>query len=363
MTQHIVIAGLFPPPIHGLAYITQEMAALLASDNDTTIIDLSPHRKRAGLLYHLRRSQLAIKALTVLIGERRKRDRIFYVACEGGLGLVYTSVLSFAAQLLGFKIFVHHHSFIYIDARRLLMSFLIVAAGSRATHIFLCQAMAKRFSQRYEKEVKSRIVSNSAFVAPVSPLFARAQKQALTIGMLSNLDDSKGLGSFLDVLRAAASESLGISGVLAGPPQSDEAAEAIKRACCELGARLDYRGPVYGAAKDDFFRAIDVFVFPTRYANEAQPTVVFEALAYGIPVLSFDRGCIRSQVQQYGAVLERGGDFTRFAISWLKEQLAGPEAFLRLRIDTQTAFVERHKHARQAAAHIFETTGYQCLEA
>ena len=41
----------------------------------------------------------------------------------------------------------------------------------------------------------------------------------------------------------------------------------------ELAGALDYRGPVYDADKLRFYQDIDLFVFATTYANEAQPTV------------------------------------------------------------------------------------------
>ncbi len=58
-----------------------------------------------------------------------------------------------------------------------------------------------------------------------------------------------------------------------------------------LVMRFDYRGPVYGAEKQKFFRDIHAKVFPTR-SLDAQPLVIMEAFAHGRPVVSFAKGCI-----------------------------------------------------------------------
>jgi glycosyltransferase involved in cell wall biosynthesis len=68
--------------------------------------------------------------------------------------------------------------------------------------------------------------------------------------------------------------------------------------------RLDYVGPIYGDAKDTFFSDLDVFIFPTGYFNEAQPIVLYEAVAAGALVISVDRGAIREQIQGHYKVFE-----------------------------------------------------------
>ena len=127
-------------------------------------------------------------------------------------------------------------------------------------------------------------------------------------------------------------------GILAGPPDGDAERAAIYSACRELGPRLEYRGPLYGEAKQAFFRAVDVFVFPTRYANEAQPAVVFEALAHGVPVLSYDRGCIANQIGSCGSVQVRDAEFLLFALDWLKAHCKSPTTLAQLKRDACETF-------------------------
>ena len=165
-SPHIVIAGQFPPPVTGFAYITQKMAELIASTYTTTIIDLSAHRKRGGITYHLHRLALTLRGIGTLARQVVKQHApvYFYIACEGNMGLIYTITLCTAARLFRTTLFIHHHSFGYIDNPSRLMSLLVAITGDKATHIFLCQKMSDLFAARYNKQIKSEILSNSAFV-------------------------------------------------------------------------------------------------------------------------------------------------------------------------------------------------------
>lgn len=355
MARHVVLVGPLPPPVNGFSYITQEMAKAFAETHQLDVVDLSPHAPRQGISYHRRRVMLTVRGLVPLFRQRRNPARVLYVACEGNMGMIYTVTFAFVGRLLRYPIYVHHHSFGYIGARRWLMSWLLLALGREATHIFNCDVMAQGFVNRYRLAVKGVILSNSAFVQAPPQLRAVTEKnRPLIIGLLSNLNSEKGLDVFLDVLRQALALHMNIAAILAGPPQSSGDAELIAAASREFGDRFTYLGSIYGAAKDEFFRAIDVFVFPTRYVNESQPTVVFEALAYGVPVLSYARGCIGGQIGTWGAVLARGKNFPAFAIEWLNAQLSAPEDLASLRPRARAAFNEDQANSRKTLSRLFD---------
>jgi glycosyltransferase involved in cell wall biosynthesis len=67
-----------------------------------------------------------------------------------------------------------------------------------------------------------------------------------------------------------------------------------------VAGKAEYIGPVFGEAKEVFYRQLDVFLFPTKYANEAEPLVVYEALRQGVYVIACDRGAI-SEMLRNGA--------------------------------------------------------------
>lgn len=353
----LIIAGQFPPPVHGFSYITQQMAELLSEKYEATVIDLVPHTPKNGVSYHLRRLFLAIKGAGTIIRHGLKEGKApIYIACEGGLGLIYIIILAIAVRLVKKPLFLHHHSFNYIDNHIFLMSFLLKIIGKKATHIFLCPLMGERFAARYKRKIKDVVISNSAFVDEVpSPINELQSGQSLTIGLLSNLNEEKGLSHFIETLRKALDSGVNIKGVLAGPPVSDADRITIDKACQEFGESLDYRGPVYGKDKDAFFKDIDVFVFPTCYINEAQPTVIAEALSYGAPVLAYERGCICNQVGECGMVFTQEEDFSSYAVRWLQEKVADIEALNVLKTASRDAFLNDRKKALETAKNLLHS--------
>jgi glycosyltransferase involved in cell wall biosynthesis len=313
--------GPFPPPVHGLAVITEAMANALAPTRRIIRVNLAvgqmPPPGAAAIAYHARRLGRIAGALVALVRFRLSGGRMMYQACSGGFGLAYETLLLAAARLAGLRRIAHHHSFHYIDRRSRLMAALVRVGGPAMTHVFLCERMRAGFEAAYGP-TRALVIPNDVFVARQPP--RTASGGPLRIGFLSNLTAEKGLADFLDLLRAASAEDLA-TGVLAGPAEGENLAgiEAARRG---LGPALDYRGRVDGAAKARFFADIDIFVFPTRYAHEAQPLVICEAMAAGLPVLAYDRGCIAGQLGDILPPLDRTADFTPWALGHLRRLTA-----------------------------------------
>src|SRR4029077_16115808 len=68
----------------------------------------------------------------------------------------------------------------------------------------------------------------------------------------------------------------------------------------ESSSEVTYLGPVYDEAKTAFYRDLDILLFPTDYANEAEPLVIHEAMRSGVHVIACDRGAI-SEMLTHGA--------------------------------------------------------------
>ncbi|KRQ01519.1 hypothetical protein AOQ72_08620 [Bradyrhizobium yuanmingense] len=238
--------------------------------------------------------------------------------CQSDFGLVYTIYLLAVARMFGYPTYLHHHNFGYINDRRRLMDAALVAGGPEVAHIFLCDYMLRRFGETYKSPKRSLVISNAAFVPPQPSQAVPPESGALRIGLLSNLNREKGLYLFFDLLRAAHDQGLNLQGRLAGPVRDPDDRRALEAAQNELGDRLLYAGPLYGQKKTQFYESIDVFVFPTLYRNEAQPTVVYEALAAGNLIVAHERGCIASQVQSDGLVIPGDQPFVLNALSWLR---------------------------------------------
>ncbi|TCM68598.1 glycosyltransferase family 4 protein [Rhizobium sp. BK068] len=352
MTRHIIAIGQLPPPFSGFSLATRSMIALLEEGNSVTNHDVSPPFGKLSLLKHPIKLNRVLGACRRLVRDRKHDNRICYLACEGGPGLVYTALIVLVARLLAYPIYLHHHSFSYIDRASLLMRCVLAFGDSRLRHIFSCDVMRDRFTDTYQRRMRSSIVSNAAYVVPTEQNDAPRYATTLVIGMLSHLGTEKGLDTFLDLARQARHEGLSIRAILAGPAGTGERA-AIDAAVMELGDMLDYRGALYDDAKAAFYREIDVLVLPTTYGNEAQPLVIFEAKAAGNAVISTDRGCIRKQLDESDLLAPADDEFVPTALAWLSAVAPGPALDARRKVIRQ-AYRTRHAKARAAIDTLFD---------
>jgi glycosyltransferase involved in cell wall biosynthesis len=325
MQSTVLFVGDLPPPLGGKSNINQQIHSLLQTRCRLITINLSPQRLERSLLYHFHKIIRVIKGIGVVLIHAGTGHRL-YLSADGGLGLLYNLLVITFARLTRYSIFLHYHSFSFINRRYRLMALLVAFSGRQATHIFLCHDMRDRFRAQYHFEGPSLVCSNARFVPPKRPSLRQYDgDRPLRLGLLSHLNGAKGLYDFLSLLRNAKEQKLRVCGILAGPPVSTADEEAISEAQSELGDYFDFRGPLYGEAKDAFYEEIDVFLFPTRFRVEAQPVVLFEALAHGVPIISYARGCIASDIEEDGGyVIPTNADFVLNALPRIKIWLEKP---------------------------------------
>ena len=92
-----------------------------------------------------------------------------------------------------------------------------------------------------------------------------------------------------------------VIGKLAGPIHDLNLAKKIISLDAEC-AYFSYIGPVYGKAKNEFYQDLDVFIFPSKYLNEAEPLVLFEAAQCGVFSIGSDVGCVSDILSALGGV-------------------------------------------------------------
>jgi len=319
----ILAIGQFPPPYHGFSIISQAFVDAIGGEREVVKINTAAPGQGSRAGHYLRRLGLLSQALARLLRERLRGPATLYLPCEGDAGLVLTLALVASGRLLGCPTVLHHHSFGYINAPSRLMRAVVRSGGHQLRHVFLCQIMQDAYVARYGPVAQSWTQSNAAFVpVPAAPAAAARSADGLVIGHLSNLTREKGLHTFLELFRAARSRGLPVRAVLAGPAAAAADAAAIAQTCGEFPGAFEYRGPLLGAQKDAFYQAIDVFVFPTDYANEAQPVVLFEAQAHGNLVASKLRGCIAAQLGDDALAVTADQNFLASTLPWLESLLA-----------------------------------------
>ena len=300
MTATILMIGPFPPPVHGASLVTARLAERLRGHMTVATRDISPGVTR-GIAYHLTRIVRVVAAIAGVL--TAPRGAWVYLSAAGGSGLIYTAGLAAAARLTGHPLIVHHHSFAYINRRSVLMAAVAFVAGRRALHLALCPRMAERLAALYPRAARTTVLTNAFLFAPTDEKRIAAQVAPLRLGHLSNLSREKGLQDVLNLQARLAQSGVASELSLVGAVADSGDAATLAAAVAASGGRVRHLGPLYDAAKDSFLAGLDVFLFPSRYVNEAEPLVVFEAMAHGLPVLAYDRGCIAEQLGVEGGVV------------------------------------------------------------
>jgi glycosyltransferase involved in cell wall biosynthesis len=294
MRRGIAFVGPLPPPLNGFSNVCAMMLAMLRSNGEVHVFDRAPKHKQPRQLI----TQL-LQPLRYAVLCLRRRDVVLYLALSGAYGQIYDWLYVLVSKALRRPIYIHHHSFAYIYQPTRLNHWFFAWVRS-ADHIVLSRSMGDALVGLYGLDpARVKAVSNAAFYTPAeASRCAVAERAPLQLGYLSNITFEKGIVEFFAILDRLRELHIDYRAHIAGP-----VAEAARETFDKLlsgASRVEYVGPVFGEAKDAFYRQLDVFLFPTKYANEAEPLVVYEALRQGVYVIACDRGAI-SEMLRNGA--------------------------------------------------------------
>ncbi len=212
------------------------------------------------------------------------------------------------------------------------------------------------------------IVVNSCALPPISEMQLREKQAArsrrdkpLRILHLSSLIATKGFPEFLEALETLAGDRAipAIEAVLCGCVTASEFQERFRddaaaedwiekrMAAINRSPRVRVRwvrGAV-GAEKEQLFRAADIFVLPTRYAVEAQPLVLLEAMASGCAIVTTAVGEIPTILDGESALFLGAGSTAELAAA-LRRLAAAPGTIGRLAEAAHRRFLERYQITR-----------------
>ena len=319
----VIYIGPFPKPVHGQSLATERLYALL-TDNGIAVQAVDTGESAGGFLGKCTR---VIRLCKSLWFAARDADWL-YISVNSGKGLVFSELQARLGRRYQKRLILHHHVYRYIGEYDEAMAKLADTAGSEAIHLTNCDDMAELLKARYSGVGEALGYGNAGFVDPKLMELPTKEGAADTIslGHMSNLTVDKGVGRAIATFEAALEKGLNVTLLLAGPYGDPEARTLVENASCKHSERIKYLGPVYGDEKTEFFAKLDVFLFPTRYKNEAGPIVVLEAMAAGVPTISTDQCCIPSMLSDGGGLSLKMNDpdFIKLSIEYLEHYMVDP---------------------------------------
>lgn len=329
------VLGPLPPPVHGASAVTQRMVDALREDGsaDVATFDIGDGGSTARRL----RALLAGVAGFLPALVRRRPDAV-YLGGAGGELLWYQAVAVLLGRLAGHRVVFHHHNSSYLTRRLRAMALLVRWGGARVQHVVLSRDMGDRLQARYPAATSVLVCSNASLMAPAAMLERDPVPPAgpVVLGHLSNLTREKGVDVAIETLRTLLAAGVDARLVLAGPCIGDDVETLVAAAAAELDGRLEVTGRLDATQVEAFYRDIDVFVFPSTYANEAEPLVVLDALRHGVPAVAHDVGCL-ADLLPADHVVPVGADLPAAVLDLLGREALEPADRAAARFDERRA--------------------------
>jgi hypothetical protein len=284
----VTFAGALPPPVTGMTAMTEVIVDALRRRGTVQCFNWSRGKPLKGWRWKVARTYGAVKTLLGLIAGGPVRGGSLYYPVSSGIGLYNDLVIAALARTLGYRLILHHHAYSYIDHHDWRAALLVRLANIHVVH---CQQMQQDLLRKYVMKL------------------------------------AKGLDDVISTFERLASAGRDVRLVLAGPRKGGPVENRmIDEAVEKWPARVEFRGPVYGPEKSQFFADVDAFIFPTR--TESWGIVLTEALAAGCPVVARSKGCVPWIVQHgCGVAVDPQANFVDQACATVTQWIESPEVF------------------------------------
>ena len=143
--------------------------------------------------------------------------------------------------------------------------------------------------------------------------------------------------------------------------QHVEAERLVSQALEEHKGFISHVGGVYDERKIEYFNSIDCFLFPTKYDCESWGIVLNEALASGLPVITTDRGCVRTLLgTRGGAIIDDARDYVDRAVRQVEAWIDSPQEYFAA---SQAAIEQADYLHHEAAIQLEQITSQICAPA
>lgn len=279
-----------PPPMHGAAKMNLHAIKALSKQFDLHVIEMSFARDFSDLEKpSLRKGLRALWLLIRLVVALPRAHALYICFAPAGGAYFRDSVYVFIAKLFRVPVVIHLHG---CGLPRMRQSRLAVAFQKAVFALQSVILLGKSLRPEVDGlDCSSSIIPNcldhASFADP--PTSDWHPSQPVRLLWLSNLFRAKGIETLIAACQILHERGFNFELTIAGA--EGDLSETQLNELLERHGIMDvanYIGSVDGKDKASTFSSADVFVFPSHYANEAQPLVVLEAMAAGVPVITSD---------------------------------------------------------------------------
>ncbi|WP_417625295.1 glycosyltransferase family 4 protein [Paremcibacter congregatus] len=290
MTKRAKIIAMvqLPPPMHGAAKMNQHAVEALSDDFDLRLIEMRFATDLSDIArVSLRKCAIAIWLLLRLIWALPGSSALYICFAPTGGAYYRDCLYVLMAKMFGVPAILHIHG-----------RGLPTMRQSRLGHWFQNQVFAKQTVILLGETLRSEVDGLACNIAIIpncldDTAFATAPTgswhphKPVQILWLSNLFRAKGIETLIAACAVLRDQGMPCNLTIAGAQgDMNEADINALLADCAMTSTARYFGAVSQSDRKVAFDQADLFVFPSHYANEAQPLVVLEAMAAGIPVIT-----------------------------------------------------------------------------
>lgn len=324
MKNNIIFAAALPEPTTGQSASNKFILDKIINKCAVTVIDTSPKSNKKSIKYHLIRLFATINVVSSL--SKSPKGSTLYTVYESGIGVIYNYIIVIAARIFNHNIYIHHHTSQHTKAKLLRFSILSVIAKN-LTNIALSEEMQRDLKNNYGSKYKSIVIKNHSIISIKNNAASKFHEKNIKIGFISNITIEKGALRSIDCVRNLINHGIKATLIMAGPIINEGTKDFLLKAKKDLGSNLILLGKIAGKEKQDFFDSIDLLIFPTSYKYEAQPLVVLEAMAAGIPIIVSDYGYISEVTPDSSFVCKDIAMFSDFVKQKIEKYIANRSSY------------------------------------